>query len=294
MTATIGNPGSWSLGQIRAAWRYLTSVVLRLGGGDTADARALPAIRRIAVADVRIALRKGVEDFAACRTDVIFLCIFYPIMGVCLAWIAFERNFLPLIFPLISGFALIGPVAAVGLYEMSRRRELGMTPNWASAFSVLRAPSFGAILILGLMLLAIFVIWIFTANEIYALTLGPEPPLTMGGFARDVLTTEAGWAMIAIGFAVGFVFAAFVLAISVVSFPMLLDREVGLPVAVVTSLRVALRNPVPIGLWGLIVALGLALGTLPFFLGLIVIMPILGHATWHLYRRAVIDERPDR
>ena len=109
-------------------------------------------------------------------------------------------------------------------------------------------------------------------------------------FLREVLTTGAGWTMILVGCGVGFLFAALVLATSVVSFPLLLDRDVGLPVAVITSMRVAAANPLPIAVWGLIVAGGLLLGSIPFFLGLIVVMPILGHATWHLYRRTVVAE----
>ena len=107
---------------------------------------------------------------------------------------------------------------------------------------------------------------------------------------REVLTTGAGWTMILVGCGVGFLFAALVLATSVVSFPLLLDRDVGLPAAVITSMRVTAANPLPIAVWGLIVAGGLVLGSIPFFLGLIVVMPILGHATWHLYRRTVVAE----
>ena len=117
--------------------------------------------------------------------------------------------------------------------------------------------------------------------------MGPEAPVSTTAFLRDALTTGAGWAMILIGMATGFVFAMVVLAISVVSFPLLLDRNVGLPVAVVTSVRVATRNPRAICAWGLIVAVSLALGSLPAFLGLIIVLPVLGHATWHLYRLAV-------
>jgi uncharacterized membrane protein len=120
--------------------------------------------------------------------------------------------------------------------------------------------------------------------------MGPEHPATIGAFVRDVFTTAGGWSMILVGCGVGFLFAALVLATSVVSFPLLLDRDVGLPTAVITSMRVTAANPGPVAAWGLVVAGGLVLGSIPFFLGLIVVMPILGHATWHLYRRTVVSE----
>lgn len=286
MAQTIGNPLSWGVDAMRGAGRHLGSVAGTLGSEHV---ETIPQIRAIGVEDLRIALRKGFDDFKACRSDVAFLCLLYPIIGITLAWLALRGDVLQLIFPVISGFALIGPVAAVGLYEMSRRRERGQPTSWGDAFAVTGSPSFGAILVLGLMLALIFFVWILAANGIYAATLGPEPPASFGAFLRDALLTAPGWAMILVGMAVGFLFAALVLAISVVSFPLLLDRPVGLPLAVVTSIRVATENPVTIAAWGLIVAVALALGSLPMFLGLIVVLPVLGHATWHLYRRAVVE-----
>ena len=110
-------------------------------------------------------------------------------------------------------------------------------------------------------------------------------------FIHDVLTTSHGWALIIAGNVIGFIFAAVVLSISVVSFPLLLDRDVGAAVAVQTSIRAVLANPLTMALWGLIVALALVIGSIPLFVGLAIVMPVLGHATWHLYRRVV--EHPD-
>jgi uncharacterized membrane protein len=247
----------------------------------------LPAVRRIKAADLKDVLMKGLEDFGAYRSDVIFICLIYPLVGLALAWLIFGYQLLPLLFPLASGFALVGPLAAVGLYEMSRRREQGDRISWIDAFGVIRSPASGAILVLGLVLLAIFLLWMLTAVIIYQLTLGPEPPVSITAFVRDVFTTSAGWTMIVGGVGVGFLFALLVLAISVVSFPLLLDRDVGLYGAVSTSIRAVATNPSPMALWGLIVAGGLAIGMLPAFLGLIVVLPVLGHATWHLYRKVV-------
>ena len=205
-----------------------------------------------------------------------------------MAWSAFNYDIVPLLFPLASGFALVGPVAAIGLYELSRRREQGADVNWADAFGVLATPAFGAILVLGVMLFGIFLLWLVTAYTIYHVTMGHEGVASLGAFYHDVFTTSAGGVLIVVGVGVGFLFALLVLMISVVSFPMLLDRDVGLYTAVATSVRAVLANPVPMAVWGLIVAGGLLFGSLPLLLGLIIVMPVLGHATWHLYRAVVV------
>ena len=250
--------------------------------------RAAPAVRRIATADLFEALRRGAADLGAARADVLFIGVIYPLAGLVLMWAAFNYALLPLLFPLVSGFALVGPLAALGLYEISRRREQGEPATWTSGFGVLRAPNLGSILGLGSILLVLFAAWLAAAWAIYALTLGPAPPTSVGGFLRDVFTTSGGWTMTAVGIGVGFLFALLAFSISVVSFPLLLDREdVGLGEAIATSFRAVMANPAPMAVWGAIVAGALVLGSLPALVGLIVIMPLLGHASWHLYRRTV-------
>ena len=282
----IRNPIEWGWGQISHVAVAVGSLPRSLLGSGEAKPAPLP-IHRIEVADLGDVLRKGLDDFAAYRTDVIFLCLIYPLAGIALLWLTFGYDMLPLIFPLAAGFALIGPAAAVGLYEMSRRREQGRRISWLDALGVLSSPRFGAILVLGLALLAVFALWLFVANVIYAATLGPEAPASLAAFVRDTFTTPAGWAMIVVGTGAGFLFALLVLMISVVSFPLLLDRDVGLLTAVETSIQAVAENPRPMAAWGLIVAGSLLLGSIPAFLGLIVVMPVLGHATWHLYRQVV-------
>jgi uncharacterized membrane protein len=283
----IRNPIEWGWDQITFAALTVGSLGRSLGGSEESRNAPLPEVCRIKTADLKDVLINGLDDFGAYRTDVIFLCLIYPLVGISLAWLTFGNESLPLLFPLASGFALVGPVAAVGLYEMSRRREQGIPITWADAFGAISSPAFGAILVLGLALLAIFLLWLLAANLIYALTLGPEPPVSIAAFVRGVFTTSAGWAMIVVGVGVGFLFALLVLAISVVSFPLLLDRDVGLRTAVLTSISAVAANPGPMAVWGLIVAGGLVIGSIPAFLGLIFVMPVLGHATWHLYRKVV-------
>ncbi len=290
MVKTIGNPLSWMAHAFGRSSRHIGDGAAELGGAETGPIE----IRDLQISDLGLALRKGVDDFMALRTDVMFIVVVYPIVGVLLAWFAVNRELLPLLFPLMSGFALIGPAAAIGLYEMSRRRELGQKASWGDAFGIIGSPSFIPIVVLGGYLFAIFVVWMFTASSIYNLTLGPETPVSMSALVRDVFTTTAGWQMMFFGITIGFVFAALVLAISLVSFPLLIDRHVGIPNAVITSVKITAKNPVPVAVWGVIIVAMLGIGIATLFVGLIFVLPILGHATWHLYRRAVVaHDQPD-
>lgn len=251
------------------------------------ESTAGPAIRTIGLSDLHAALRQGWEDFKAVPSHAIFLCIIYPVLGLVLARAVLGYSVLPLLFPLAAGFALVGPFAALGLYELSKRRERGEEASAWDALEVLRSPSFGAMLGLGTLLLALFVTWVATAQAIYVAVFGYEGASGARDFITKVLTTPQGWWLIVVGCGVGFLFALVALCISVVSFPLMLDRHATTGEAMVTSLRVAAANPVPVAAWGLIVAALLVLGSLPFFLGLAVVIPLLGHATWHLYRKVV-------
>jgi uncharacterized membrane protein len=256
--------------------------------------RALPAVRSIDVRDLKDVLAKGVADFRAMPTHVIFLSLIYPLIGIALGRAMFGYGIVPLLYPLASGFALVGPFAAIGLYELSRRRELGLDTSWKHAFDILHSPSIWAIAALGFLLLAIFAVWLAVAHSIYEATFGDNEPATLSDFARSVLTTPQGHKLILLGNAVGLAFAVLAFLLSVVSFPLLLDRNVGVAAAIVTSARSVARNPVAMILWGLLVAALLVIGSLPFFLGLAVVMPVLGHSTWHLYRKVVEPETGPR
>lgn len=283
----IRNPIEWGWDFLKQTGRTVGAAGHTIDGAWEGRDRTVPTVRRIGIADLRDVLRRGVEDFGAYRTDVVFLCLLYPIIGLVLARMVWGYDMIPLLFPLVSGFALIAPFFAVGLYEMSRRREAGTSSGWADAFGVASSPALGPIMALGLVLLALFAMWLGAAHFIWLLTLGPEPSVSLPAFMNDVLTTQAGRTMAIVGIAVGFVFALAVLVLTVVSFPLLLDRDVGVGTAISTSVVVVRENAGPMALWGLIIAGSLLLGAIPLLLGLAIVFPVLGHATWHLYRKVL-------
>lgn len=247
-----------------------------------------PEIRRITVDDVRGALREGLEDFLAKPSHTLFLVAIYPVAGLVLTYAASNADLLPLMFPLIAGFALIGPIAAIGLYELSRRRERGETPEWRQALAVLRGPSIGGVVGVAVMLVLLFLLWLRAARAIFEATMGPEVPGGVLAFFSEVLTTEAGWTMIVVGNLVGLGFAIVALSVSVLSLPLLVDGERSMLRAVATSIRGVAMNPVPMAAWGLAVAVILAVASIPAFVGLAVALPVLGHATWRLYKTMIV------
>ena len=257
----------------------------------TAQSQAIE-VRVIKLSDVFDALKSGWNDFVQKPSHYAFIVLVYPVIGFGLFFWASRGDALQLIYPLISGFALIGPIAALGLYEISRRQERNQEASWKDAFAVVRSPAIPSIIAAGVGLLILFLLWIYTAEFIYAATFGDAEYSSIGAFVNDVLTTGRGWELIIFGNAAGFIFAVITLCTTVVTFPLLLDKDVGTIAAVKTSLRAVQTNPVPLFGWGLIVAALLVLGALPGLVGLIVVLPVLGHATWHIYRKLVPASDP--
>ncbi len=287
---TIRNPIEWTGAQFVEAAHAMKTAGHSLQHMQDTIHSPVPAVRRITYADLMTALRKGFDDFEAYRSDVLFVGVVYAAAGLVLARIMFRADLLPLLFPLASGFAIVGPFAAIGLYEMSRLREQGVAARWSNAFDVFRAPAVGAISVLGAFLIALFFAWLGAAWAIYLHIFGPAPVNSLGQFVHDVFRTPGGQTLFVEGMICGFFFALVAMVLGVVSFPLLVDRDVGLDTAVKTSVRAVLVNPGPMAVWGLIVAGALVIGALPLFLGLVVVVPVLGHATWHLYRAIVPRE----
>jgi uncharacterized membrane protein len=246
-----------------------------------------PVIRDISRADLSWALREGWSDFQEKRGDIVVLAVLYPVVTLLAAWGTLGVRLFPLLLPLIAGLALLGPIVAVGFYELARRREEGRDARWSHFLDPFRGGSATQIAALGIVLGVLFMTWIAAAWAIYLVTLGTLQPADPATFLRLLFTTAEGWQLILFGNLAGFAFAAITLVTTVVSFPLLVDRPVDVAMAVHTSLRVTWRNPVEIALWGLIVAVLLAIACIPLFMGLAIAMPVLGYASWHLYTRLV-------
>jgi uncharacterized membrane protein len=263
------------------------NVANEMSAADGESVRARLIIRNIGPADLRDALIKGFEDFKNKPSHIAFLVLIYPVAIFVVIRFSAGYEMLPLLYPLVSGYALIGPVAAVGLYEESRRRELGLDVSWRHSFAIVRSRSMIPIVAVSIVLTGVFIAWLIAALIIYQLTLGGWEPTSIAEFARRIVGTPEGWALVIVGNCVGAFFAVVAMSIGVVSFPLLLDRDVDAVTAMQTSIRAVLANPMTMTLWGLIVAGALLIGSVPVFVGLAVVWPVLGHSTWHLYRKVV-------
>ena len=244
-------------------------------------------VRTITARDIRESLAQGWADFLDKRGDLIFIGLLYPLIGVVTAIVALGGPLLPLFFPLAAGVTLLGPVAATGFYELARRREDGLECHWSNFLEVRKRPAWDQIIGVSMLLIAIFVAWIVAAGALYASLIGVVPT-SVGEFLRLIFTTTEGWTLIVVGNLLGFAFAVTVFALSVVSLPMLVDREVSARVAIDTSIRAVFANKWMMVRWGLIVASMLVIGSIPLFIGLAVALPVLGYSTWHLYRHLVV------
>lgn len=251
-------------------------------------AAEIPEIRDISAGDLDWALREGWRDFKEKRGDLLVIGLLYPIICFIAAAVTFNQPLLPLFFPLVAGLSIAGPAAASGFYELARRRELGIDASWWHFLDPLNGRSRLPLALLTIGLAALFVGWLIVASLIYAATLGADAPISLGDMLGRLFTTSAGWQLIIFGNIAGLLFAAATLVVAVVSFPMVVDKPVDAGFAVRTSLAAVRKNPVAILSWGLRVAGLLVLGTIPFAIGLAVILPWLGYATWHLYTRLVV------
>jgi uncharacterized membrane protein len=250
-------------------------------------------VRKISLHDLMDALTKGIDDFKAKPSLAPFAAGIYLLASFLGFMVVANYDYLPLVFPVVSGAVLIGPFVTIALCEVSRRRERGLEYGLMTGYNFFNAPAIKDVLLLGLMMVALFLLWLGAAMTIYGLTMGdewraPTAPASMAAFFQQLLFTSEGWTMIIVGNIVGLLFAVVSLCAATVSFPMLLDRHTNIGSAVMTSIHAVKENPVTMAMWGLIVVVLLIAGAVPFFAGLAVVIPVLGHATWHLYRKVVV------
>jgi uncharacterized membrane protein len=244
-------------------------------------------VRRITPADIRAALGEGFADFRAMRGDILFIALIYPLFSLAVAFSSLGGLPLVLFFPMAAGLSLMGPLVAVGFYELARRREAGLESGWTHFFDALKGPSLGSLLGVAVLMIALFGSWVWVAGAIHDAFLGTVPPPSVGVFLHQLFGTSAGWTMMLVGNLVGLVYALAVLTLTWVSLPMLVDRPLDSWTAISTSIRAVTANPAMAVRWGLTVAVLLVAGSIPAFIGLAVVLPWLGYATWHLYTRIV-------
>lgn len=257
-------------------------------GTTATSAAALPEIRRIGAGDLSWALAEGWKDFREKRGDLIFLGLLYPIVCALAVMLVFSAPLLPLVFPLVAGLSIAGPAVASGFYELARRREEGRDAGWWHFLDPLNGRSRVPLALLTVMLAGLFFAWLVAAYAIFRLTFGTNPPAGLADFLARLFSTGEGWQLILLGNLVGAAFAVATLIVAVVSFPMVVDKPVDAVLAVHTSIRAVRENPREIFAWGLRVAALLLLGLIPAAIGLAVVLPWLGYATWHLYTRLVV------
>jgi uncharacterized membrane protein len=245
-----------------------------------------PVVRRIGAADIAEALGQGLRDFQAAPLYGLAFGALYAGGGIAIMLSLTAFGMIYLAYPLAAGFALLGPFVAIGLYEVSRRREAGEKPSLRGIWSMVQ--SRGELGWMAFVTLFIFVIWMYQVRLLVALLLGLHASFSsLHEFITVVLTTNEGLLFLAIGNAVGAALSLILFSLTVVSFPLLLDRDVDFVTAMVTSVRAVVMSPVPMIAWAAIIVVLLIVSALPYFLGLLVTLPVLGHATWHLYRRIV-------
>ena len=242
-------------------------------------------IRTIGLNDLWQALKEGYDDFNASTISGVFLTV--PLFALLMTLFLVRDNLPYLAFPMVAGFTLIGPVVSVGLFEKSRRRERGLDASWRSTFDFVHSASFAPILALSVVMMVLYVAWLFMAQFLYSGSFGGDPPASASDLVTQLVTTRRGAGLMVYGIGLGFLFAFTALAISVVAFPLLLDKPTSAATAVITSFRAVTSNFIVMAVWGVIVVVLLAAGAIMFLIGLAVVLPILGHATWHLYRKVV-------
>lgn len=238
--------------------------------------------------DIADALSAGWRDFRRAPAFGLLFSAFYVLGGMAIAAVALPSGREWWLIPFVLGFPLIAPFAAVGLYEVSRRIEAEEPLDWPAVIGVVFAQKDRQVPSMAMVILLLFMFWVFVAHTIFALFMGVSA-LTNVTSSAEILLTGRGFLMLLIGTLIGGGFAAVLFAFTVVGLPVLLEREVDFITAIIASISAVAANSVVMAAWAAIIAALLAVGMVPFFLGLFIALPVLGHASWHVYRRLMPD-----
>ncbi len=249
----------------------------------------IPDIHLISVSDIRAALNEGWQDFRKAPVFGLFFAGIYVLGGLALWWLSRKTGEIYWLVIGVFGFPLLGPFAAVGLYEVSHLLEQGKRPDWKSVMSVVYSQKNRQIPSICALMLIVFMFWAFVAHLIFTLFLGMSA-MTNIMSSYEVFFTPNGMTMLIVGTIVGGLLAAAIFSVSVVGLPLLMDKEIDFVTAMIVSVQTVLANFRVMAFWGLTVVVLLFLGMVPFFLGLLVVLPVLGHASWHIYRHVLRDE----
>ena len=253
---------------------------------DTAAPAPLPAVKSITRADIRDALKAGLADFQRAPAFGIFFGAVFSLVGIAIAWALYRGEAGLWIFPVAAGFPLIGPFAAVGLYEVSRRLDAGEELAWGPILMAGFRQGNSQLPMFAVFTVFVFLVWIVLARVIFAIVFGTAP-MTNVMTSFEIFITGRGVAMLFIGSVVGAALAALLFSVSVVGVPLLLDQDIDVVTAMITSFRATVENRDAMLYWGVVVGVSTAVAMLPVFLGMILVFPTLGHASWHIYRKSV-------
>lgn len=256
---------------------------------DTTHAAASlpPILGKVTFADLKKALAAGFQDFRRAPVFGLFFAAFFVIGGMVIYLELTVQGREYWVIPLALGFPLLAPFLAVGLYEVSRRLGRGLTLDWAEILGVVLRQKDRQIPSIAMVMIMFFMFWVFIAHLVFALFMGLQPMTNILSNWQDTLLTQNGITMLVIGTTVGAAMAFMLFALTAFSIPMLLDREMDFISAMINSFQLVAGNLVPMLVWAFIIAGLTLLAMLPFFLGIFLVLPVLGHATWHLYRGAV-------
>lgn len=252
------------------------------------DEYAMPEVNALEFEDLKACLSKGVADFLNAPMIGFFFGGIFAFGGILIvqSFYVWEKGWM--IYPMIVGFPLIGPFIAVGLYEVSRRLEQGLPLRWGEILSVISLQKSRQIPYMAFVILFIFWIWMYQVRLLIAIILGRMSFPSLDAFIKIITTTPEGWTFIIVGHIVGACFSLLLFSITVISIPLMMDRDIDLVTAMITSVKTVMKSPVVMICWGIFIAGTLFLSIVPLFLGLLISLPILGHASWHVYKKAVV------